>query len=85
MGIKHMTGSPWHVEKMTRQEGDNRRHKTHCAHYLWETKGCDLCGRCFGSAHCSKYRKMSPEDEERVKKQKEAARKNKGNGGTFWF
>lgn len=28
-----MTGSPWHVEKMVREEGDAKRHKSRCIYY----------------------------------------------------
>jgi len=28
--LERLTGSPWHVEKMTRQEGDEKRHKSRC-------------------------------------------------------
>ena len=27
MGIKHLTGTPWHKERVHRQEGDKRRYK----------------------------------------------------------
>lgn len=28
-----MTGSPWHVEKMVREEGDAKRHKSRRIYY----------------------------------------------------
>ena len=37
MGLKHMAGTPWHKERFARQEGDERRHKSHCVYYKWET------------------------------------------------
>ena len=57
MGIsKHMTGSPWHVEKFTRQENDPRRHRSRCIYYNSSSKYCSYrCGQCAGAAHCSYY------------------------------
>ena len=28
-----MQGSPWHVERMERGDGDKRRHRSRCVHY----------------------------------------------------
>ena len=56
-GIKHMTGTPWHVEKFTRQEDDPKRHRSRCVHYESASKYCSYrCGQCVGSAHCSQYK-----------------------------
>ena len=58
MGIsEHMTGSPWHVEKFTRQENDPRRHRSRCIYYNSASKHCSYrCGQCAGTAHCPKYK-----------------------------
>ena len=54
---KYMTGTPWHVEKFTRQEDDPRRHRSRCIHYDSDSKHCSYrCGQCVGSAHCSHYK-----------------------------
>ncbi len=55
--LERMVGSPWHVEKMTRSEGDDRRHRSRCIHYSGKQEGhCDyFCVKCRGAAHCEKY------------------------------
>lgn len=51
-----LTGNPWHVEKMVREEGDDRRHRTYCRNYNKECKRCSYyLGDCRGAAHCSHY------------------------------
>ena len=54
MGLSELTGTPWHVDKYHREEGDNVRHKSKCRYYY---KGeCRKLGfRCYGSAHCEHY------------------------------
>lgn len=55
-GINKMTGSPWHTEKMTRKEGDPKRHRSKCDHYEKSTGYCKKrVMRCVGSAHCDYY------------------------------
>ncbi len=58
--LSHMSGTPWHVEKMTRAEGDARRHPSRCIYYSRrsrkeESKCSKLFGRCNGAAHCPYY------------------------------
>lgn len=54
--ISKLTGSPWHAEKMTRKEGDPRRHRAKCDHYEKSTGKCKKrIMRCMGSAHCDYY------------------------------
>lgn len=89
MGIKHMAGSPWHKERVARQEGDERRHRSHCLYYKWESKRCTYGGKCLGSAHCTLYKKMTEEEEE-VKKQKTSARSSSPSNrddddGVYWY
>ncbi len=62
MGVNRMTGTPWHVETLGTGEG-KQRHRSHCSHFIYETKQCSYGGRCFGSAHCDYYEKMSKEEE----------------------
>ena len=58
MGVRHMTGTPWHVERLTREEGDDRRNRRHCIHYREGT--CGIYGeRCRGTAHCHYYESKS--------------------------
>lgn len=72
MGVKNMTGTPWHVETLGTGEG-KQRHRSHCSHYIYNTKQCSYGGRCIGSAHCSLYEKMTPEEE---RKKRAEARNN---------
>ncbi len=37
MGINNLVGVPWHVEGLRRSEGDERRHKSRCEHYIKQT------------------------------------------------
>lgn len=48
--------TPWHVGRYTRQEGDERRHKSNCVYYRKKDKFCTKHhGECYGSAHCDYY------------------------------
>ena len=90
MGLKHMAGTPWHKERFARQEGDERRHKSHCIFYKWESNRCTYGGICLGSAHCTLYKKMTDEEEAAVKKQKAAARSSSRSSrddddGVYWY
>ena len=69
MGIKSvMTGSPWHVEKMVRQEGDSRRHRSRCIHNDKKNSHCSkVVGKCIGAAHCSYYEECQTQGEEATK------------------
>ena len=54
---KYLTGTSWHVEYMTRQEGDPKRHKSRCIYYIAKSKSCERRnGICIGSAHCMDYK-----------------------------
>lgn len=55
---QYLSGTPWHVEKMTRQEGDEKRHRFRCANYEGKKTGhCKVFNeKCRGSAHCSEYK-----------------------------
>ena len=58
MGVNQMAGTPWHTEKMTRAEGDPRRHLARCIYYIKTTKKCDyyhLEMPCPGAAQCDHY------------------------------
>ena len=55
-GTSKLTGSPWHTEKMTRKEGDPRRHRSKCVHYEKVDGYCHKrFMKCVGSAHCDHY------------------------------
>ena len=60
--LSEMQGTPWHVEKFTRQEGDERRHRSYCVHYDKALKYCELtCGGCWGASHCNQYSTQRPQ------------------------
>lgn len=65
MGLNQLTGTPWHVDKFTRAEGDKRRHRTRCTHY--SDRGCSYCTlygeRCHGTAHCDFYEEKEQRSE----------------------
>lgn len=52
----NMSGTPWHVGFLTKDEGDPKRHRGRCVHFDKETKYCSKCHfNCIGSAHCRFY------------------------------
>lgn len=54
--ISKMTGTPWHVNRFTREDDDERRHKSRCKYYSKATSICSYRHeKCYGSAHCNKY------------------------------
>jgi len=54
---KMISGTPWHVEKFTRAEGDSRRHRSRCIFYDKANKVCaKTVGKCYGTAHCKYYK-----------------------------
>lgn len=64
MGIsRNLTGTPWHIEKMVREEGDPRRHRSRCRFFRKADAYCTSQRRkCPGSAHCSRYQVGSREE-----------------------
>ena len=57
--INRLTGSPWHVDKWTRKEGDERRHKSRCVYLEKSDNHCRKnYGKCCGSAHCYDYKEF---------------------------
>jgi transcription elongation GreA/GreB family factor len=72
--LSRMQGSPWHVERMERGDGDERRHRSRCVHYHKPEKHCDYHnGPCYGSAHCKYYKEGNSKNKkfvESVRKQK---------------
>ena len=88
MGVNHLTGSPWHIEKVHRAEGDDRRYKGRCEYYSYEKDSCTYrLGKCIGSAHCNKYKLVS---EETFKERQKLNRKTKQRStlkedDVYWF
>lgn len=57
MGVRHMTGAPWHPERMHREEGEERRSRSRCKFYCGKKSGeCKYyMEKCHGAAHCDVY------------------------------
>ena len=54
---KLISGTPWHVEKFTRADGDPRRHRSRCIFYDKANKlYAKTVGKCYGTAHCKYYK-----------------------------
>ena len=77
MGVTRiMTGTPWQPEKMVRQEGDSRRHRSRCVYYDKETKHCPkVVSKCVGAAHCIYYKENIIEQSVDVIKPKKTQQK----------
>lgn len=55
--FKGINGTPWHVGRFTRKEGDPRRHRAKCYYYISEYQFCAVHNeRCYGAAHCNRYK-----------------------------
>ena len=73
MGIStELTGTPWHVERFARAEGDEKRHSHRCKYFRSENKYCKYyCEKCRGATHCDYYQernqRVEPCEEEPVK------------------
>ncbi len=66
--VNRMTNVPWHIEKYTREEDDDRRHRNRCVYYRKEDKYCSkLVSKCCGSAHCSYYKELDLENNNEYK------------------
>ena len=84
-----MTGSPWHAERVHRQEGDDRRYKGRCEYYEYNSDHCSYrVSKCIGSAHCNDYKLISEEEfKNRQKKNQKStsAKTKKGDDDCFWY
>lgn len=79
MGIEDLTSTPWHIERMHRQDGDKRRHRSNCKYYNKGIRQCEYrVSNCIGSAHCSYYEDISENGDKTAKHNKTTkAEKNK--------
>ena len=58
--LNKMAGTPWHIEKTHRKEGDGRRHRSRCIYYDCMEPSCKKRKlKCKGSAHCDFYTEKS--------------------------
>ncbi len=61
--VSELTGTPWHVEKLTRNEGDERRHKSRCIYYRKKDSYCKYQYiECIGSRYCQYYKAKEIEE-----------------------
>ena len=64
---KILTGTPWHIEKFVRKEGDPKRDKRKCTYYFQECNYCLMNHvHCMGSAHCTCYKVIEKPKEEKI-------------------
>lgn len=63
MGLNRMTGTPWHLE--TLHKNDDRRDRRKCV-YFCKDRCFYLCEQCRGSAHCDYYREKETETKNTV-------------------
>ena len=55
--LNKMSGTPWHIEKMHKKDGDGRRHRSRCIYYEHTDQSCNRrMFKCKGSAHCEFYK-----------------------------
>ena len=60
--LNKMSGTPWHIEKMHREKGDERRHRSRCIYYDYVEPTCKKrMLKCMGSAHCPHYKEEKTE------------------------
>ena len=66
MRVSEMTGTPWHVERVHRQDGDDRRHRSRCKFYRKTKAYCvHYSEKCRGSAHCEYYEEEVRDEEQK--------------------
>lgn len=65
--MSKIQGTPWHVGRYTRPEGDERRHRSNCVYFRKKDKFCTKCYvGCIGSAHCDYYESKKEAAEESI-------------------
>lgn len=85
MGVNRLTGTPWHKERVHRDEGDDRRYKGRCQFYEYENNHCSYYGEwCHGSAHCDRYKAISEAEFLRRQKQQKARKKSEDED-IYWY
>ena len=69
MNISQMSGIPWHVESLKKDDNDDKRHKSRCVYYknkkCLSIKSPNYALKCGGSSHCSNYRESIPDSEKK--------------------
>lgn len=82
-----LTGTPWHAEKMTRAEGDPKRHRARCVNYNKATGRCSAYFEgCRGAAHCEQYSEtVKAEQEPAPQKAAPTVQPNKARVGALVY
>lgn len=79
MGVRNLSGEPWHVEGMYRGEGDDRRYKGRCKYFSYDKEYCSYrYGRCMGSAHCDQYEECTEDELKQKLKERDALYRKNG-------
>ena len=45
--LNRFTGSPWHVDKWTRDDGEPRRHRSKCRYHSANTNHCNMAEKDY--------------------------------------
>ena len=91
MGINKINGTPWHAERVHREDGDERRYKGRCKFYAYDGDYCtQRSERCLGSAHCDYYEALSEKEFERKRKAQAENKQQKtsslaGEDDVYWY
>lgn len=65
--MNKIQGTPWHVGRYTRSEGDERRHRSNCVYFRKKDKVCSqYLVECYGSAHCEHYKSKNEVKNENI-------------------
>ena len=60
--VGKLQGTPWHIETLSLDEGEKRRHQSRCI-YFKQPNNCKFNSRCIGSSHCSIYKEKDKSSE----------------------
>lgn len=96
---KHPTisGTPWHVEILRKDEDERKRHRSRCVFYgkqkeCTNEKSPNYCFICGGSSHCDYYKENQSTMQEKINlrgwsydyEQKEKTKKNPTNKSKYF-
>lgn len=75
--LNQMSGTPWHINKYMRGEGDERRHRSRCIYYNKHEKHCSkYYSTCYGASHCPYY-EVEEKEQYEVKKVQSKSKEQK--------
>lgn len=86
MGVSNLQGTPWHLERFHRVEGDERRYKGRCKYYCDSNNQCaKRNGKCIGSGQCEEYDAMTDEEFKAKQAKLRKSSKSIGEDDCFWY